>query len=83
MKINSVTTAALSRDRKIVSQSRTTFKRSYKPAVVDTYNIFNQMETNIRDHMKHDTDVIVERFVVTISTTKGKFIQTYKQGCFK
>lgn len=83
MKINSITTESLSRDRKVVATSKTIFKLRFKPVVHGTYQIFDQVLDKIKEHMSHDGDTIVEWYVVTIKTSAGKFVQSYAQGCFK
>ncbi|HEX8608951.1 MAG TPA: hypothetical protein VF679_09975 [Pedobacter sp.] len=82
MKINSITTEALNRYRKVESVSMTQFKVGEKPLVKDIYNPFWDVEKEIKEHMSFESRT-VQWFMVTIKTTKGKFIQGYAKGCFK
>lgn len=82
MKINSVTTEALNRHRKVESVSITKFKVGSKPEVRDIHNPFWDVEKELKEHMSYESRT-AHWFMVTLSTTKGKFIQGYAKGCFK
>jgi hypothetical protein len=76
MKINSVWTQDVDARGQVVSQSKTIFK--VKPQCDDHFDPFYipEVEKRVNDHQSQVESV--ERFIVTISTNKGKFIKTFK-----
>lgn len=76
MKINSVTTQELGMNNRILSTSKKVFK--VKPEVPDVYTPFFQTPVfkAIEDHQKFFSEFTRE-YVVTVSTSKGKFIKTF------
>lgn len=83
MKVNSITTEVLSTDRQVISVSKTVFKKGYQPFTENTSRLFFKFEDVIKEHMKYDGVCFVSVYVVTIRTSKGRFIQTYKPGAIK
>ena len=78
MKINSVTTQELGMNNRILSTSKKTFK--VRPEVPDMYTPFFQTPVfkAIEEHQKF-FDHYTSEYVVTISTSKGKFIKTFSR----
>lgn len=76
MKINSILTQDVDCNGRVLSYSKSTFKKGRKPECKVESELFMLMDPKISGHLSQIDGV--ERFVVTISTTKGKFIKTYK-----
>lgn len=81
MKVISILTQHLNVDGRIVAESKTTYKKDKKPLVEKTSDLFELMDPKITDHGKYD-DETIDRRLVTISTTKGKYVKTYSAKPF-
>lgn len=78
MKVNSVLTKDVDSRGKVLSHSRTTWKRGTKPECSDEQDPFHleKVEESVNEHISRKDGV--DRFVVSISTSKGTFIKTFK-----
>lgn len=76
MKVNSVLTQDVDGQGRVVSESKTTFKK--KPDFQKGQDPFylELVEKSVNEHTSRTEGV--ERFIVTVSTTSGKYIKTFK-----
>lgn len=76
MKVNSVMTQEVDSRGFVVATSKRIFKT--KPVLDDGQDPFYHEDVNDTVVRHRSTLARVERFIVTVSTNKGKFIKTYK-----
>ena len=80
--VYSIQTDDINSERRIISYSKTIFKKGKKPFLNQYENHFDNpfhvLEGDIKKHMIHGrTDKTVKWFNVTIKTSKGTFVQGY------
>ena len=82
MKVHSIYTEDIGEDRRVISFSKTIFKK--KPEILDYVNVFHWFDSDIIKHMNTGRlNPDVKYFSVRIKTTKGEFLQGYVREALK
>lgn len=84
MKVYSITTEEIGNDRRIIGESKFSFSPDKRQVLLDYQNPFHFFDKKICEHMdigRMNSQVI--GFLVTIKTTKGRFVQGYTRDALK
>ncbi len=80
IKIKSVTTEDLNEYGKVTGTSKKSYFEDREPTCQTESELFDVVQDAIDAHIETGSGSKTSRFIITISTSKGKYIKTFKKG---